>query len=224
MTRRPLAQKTRGIPRSNFPLSIVRNDLANGLVPRDHLNELIASAPSSKPENASDLGECAYPKALSLLHTVTKSASSSQSIITTDRKVFTSLATEVLLCGLGTVAVFDLGMLPKSQARANAQGTRNSFVVDYLHSVTYLFIEAALSPVVTDYLKSNADAAHEVYMALKTFRYASPNKHIVLDCSAYHRTPTGDPKRKPLTQFAALIEQVYGYDTAHLLLNDSHTI
>lgn len=212
------ATTTPGTPRQPIPLQVLRSDLANGCVPPTYLQSLIRPGTKHSEATAHDLRDCPNPKDLERIRGSVLGAKISLTHLIEDRTRFIGLATECLMCNIGSVAVVDPGQIAQSYISANAKGTSNEFVNEFLSSVDLIFLDAVAAPVVTGYLQNNPEAAHHFFSFMKTTRYAA-GQHLVIDMSAHYRLPT---KGRP--QIADAIAQVYGYDTANLLLADALTL
>lgn len=217
-----MAQKPKpvsgGRPRQPIPLPIIRGDMANGCVPFEYLQSLIKPGTKQQEATSLDLRDNPNPDDIRKLSSVVSSAKISCTIISPDRERFVGLATEAILCGVGSVGVLDPGQIAYSYISATARGVENTFVNEYLTSLDVIFLDALLAPVVTGYIGASPEAAHHFFSLLKTIRYMS-RTHFVLDTSAHYRLPAKD---RP--QIADAIAQVYGYDTANLLLADALTL
>lgn len=207
-----------GNPRQPIPLTVIRGDMANGCVPPEYLQSRIKRGTKQSEATAQDLLPNEYPDALDKLSSVILGSKISQTFVVQDRARFVALATECLLCGVASVGVVDPGQIAQSYVTATARGIPNEFVNEYLTSLDLIFLDAAAAPVVTGYLQNSPEAAHHFFSFMKTTRYAA-GQHLVLDMSALYRSPA-----KGAPQIADAIAQVYGYDTANLLLADALTI
>lgn len=207
-----------GIPRQPIPLTVIRGDMANGCVPPEYLQSRIKPGTKQFEATAQDLLPNDHPDALDKLSKVILGSKISQTMIVRDRDRFIALATECLLCSVGSVGVVDPGQIAQSYISSMSRGVPNEFVNDYLSSLDLIFLDAAAAPVVTGFLQSSPAAAHHFFSFMKTTRYAA-GQHLVLDMSALYRPPA-----KGVPQIADAIAQVYGYDTANLLLADALTL
>lgn len=202
--------------RRNIPLSVIHIDMANGCVPRSYLQSLMK--PGMRPDTpATDLSVCRYPDALRVFKS-SVSAGTSTALIIQDKECFIALSTEALLCGISSVGIVDPAQIAQSYVQSIARGQSNEFVNEYLSTLGVLFLDSVMSPVVTGYLQSSPEAAHYFYSFMKVARY-SIAQHIVMDMSAYYR-----PSPKNPIHLADAVAQVYGYDTANLLLDTARVI
>lgn len=208
----------RVFPRQTIPLTLLRSDMANACVPVDYLNSLIKPRTKQVDATTDDLMENPHLSQFERMTAVIGKATNTQTFLVKDKHTFVSLATECLMCAVGSLAVVDPGQIANSYISATARGHSNELVNDYLATIDLLFIDAAVAPVVTGYIQSSPEAAHHVYSFFKTTKYMSA-QHLVLDMSAYYRQPE---KGRPSVSDATT--QVYGYDTANLLLADAITL
>lgn len=205
-------------PRSPIPLTVLGDDHRNGAVPQTYLQSLVKPGTKRSEATARDLRPTEHLELISRVNAYILGAKTELVMTCLDRNRFEALASESLMCNLGSVAFVDPGQIATSYIRSLSAGQSNEFVTDYLFSIDLIFLDSILEPVVVNYLQSNPTAAHYFFTFLKHTKYLA-QQTLVLDLSAYERLPSKD---RP--QISDAIESAYGYATAQLLLENALTL
>lgn len=219
-TKRIKGAEPLSVLRQNLPYHTVLTDLASACVGRKYFRSITPNGKELGDLTARDLSDdtphsAAITKALKHVHTLRKSdALGETTFCCTDYNRFEALATEMLMCGTGALAMLNPQQLGLSGSRSAMRGTADMMYA-LGNQLDVMFIEGLLTDNTATLFREQPVVAYDFYQVLRMLK-RSDSILFVLDASHPEVGSQADAMKR--------IETIYDLPTRQLLLSGLHKV
>jgi hypothetical protein len=183
------------------PLSVISDDLRGACIPHDYFRSLVRGSIGSS--SVVDLKPSALHDDVVAKLTWFHNQETYSSIWFNDKQQFVASATELLICGIGSVAYMTPASIALAQIRNTLRGAPSA--VSFVEEVDYLFIDDMVTEHTRKLFEAEPTSAAHFHEFLRLVKY-SLNNRIVFSFSGV--TPGALQDKLNLTYTDSLVELI----------------
>jgi len=156
------------------PLSVISDDLRGACIPHEYFRSLVRGSIGSS--SVSDLKASALQDEIAAKLTWFHNQETYSSMWFNNRNQFIAAATEILICGIGSVAYMTPASIALAQIRNTLRGAPSA--VSFVEEVDYLFIDDMVTDHTRKLFEAEPTSAAHFHEFLRLVKYSLHNRIV----------------------------------------------